>query len=116
MKLTFKLILITDWSREDCVARIREALRAGPGIAVQHRHPGATDRQFYEEGLRLKDACGEALLFVNSRLDVALALDAHLHVTDHSLIADDVRPFLRDRLLSASSPSPRPSPPGGRGS
>ena len=109
--LGFKLILITDWSREDCLAQVREALRAGPGIAVQHRHPGATDRQFYEEGLRLKDVCGEAPLFINGRLDVALALDAHLHLTERSLAGADVRRLLGSRWMSASChPAPHPGP------
>jgi thiamine-phosphate pyrophosphorylase len=111
MPLPFRLVLITDWALPDCVDRIREALRAGPGIAVQHRHPGATDRQFYQEGLRLKDACGDAPLFVNGRLDVALALDAHLHLTERSLLAADVRPRLGSRWLSASwHPGPHPGP------
>ena len=100
--ISFKLLLITDWSRPGCVEIIKAALSAGPGIAVQHRHPGATDRQFYEEGLRLKDACGDAPLFINGRLDVAIALDAHLHLTERSLSAADVRPFLGSRWLSSA--------------
>jgi thiamine-phosphate pyrophosphorylase len=104
--ITFKLMVITDWSLPDCVDRIRDALKAGPGIAIQHRHPGATDRQFYEEGLRLKEACGPAPLFINGRLDLALALDAHLHLTDHSLFAADVRPKLGERWLSAACHPP----------
>lgn len=98
----FQVILITDWSLPDCVERVKDALRAGPGIAVQHRHPQAVDRQFYEEGLRLKEACGDAPLFINGRLDIALALDAHLHLTSKSLRAADVRPYLGSRWLSAS--------------
>ncbi len=98
----FQVILITDWSLPDCVERVKDALRAGPGIAVQHRHPQATDRQFYEEGLRLKEVCGSVPLFVNGRLDIALALDAHLHLTSKSLRAADVRPHLGSRWLSAS--------------
>lgn len=102
MTLPFKLLLITDWSRPDCVSRVREALRAGPGIAVQHRHPFSTDRQFFEEGQRLKEAIGDAPLFVNGRLDVALALDAHLHLTEQSLRAADVRPRLGGKLVSSA--------------
>lgn len=104
--LPFKLILITDWSLPDCLERVRAALRAGPGIAVQHRHPGATDRQFYEEGLRLKEACGDAPLFINGRLDLALGLDAHLHLTERSLLAADVRPHLGAKWISAACHPP----------
>ena len=116
--LPFKLLLITDWSRPDCLAQLKDALRAGPGIAIQHRHPGATDAVFYEEGLRLKDLIGDAPLFINSRLDLALALEAHLHLTYHSLRADDVRPHLGSKWLRASfhpGPLPDPLPRGGEG-
>lgn len=106
--LPFRLLLITDWSRP-VIEIVKEALKAGPGIAVQHRHPGASDRQFYEEGLRLKEVCAEAPLFINGRLDVALALDAHLHLTERSLKASEVRPFLKERYLSAAWHPGRPS-------
>lgn len=100
--LPFKLILITDWSREDCLSKVQDALKAGPGIAVQHRHPGATDRQLYEEGLRLKEICGDVPLFINGRIDLALALDAHLHCTEWSLLPADARPLLGQRWISSS--------------
>ncbi|MDP1822016.1 MAG: thiamine phosphate synthase [Archangium sp.] len=100
--IPFKLLLITDWSRPGCIEIVKSALTAGPGIAVQHRHPGATDRQFYEEGLRLRDACADAPLFINGRLDVALALDAHLHLTERSLLPSDVRTLLGSRWLSSA--------------
>jgi thiamine-phosphate pyrophosphorylase len=109
--LPFQLIVLTDWSLPDCVARVREALRAGPGIAVQHRHPGATDREFYEEGLRLRETCGDAPLFVNGRLDVALALDAHLHLGERSLEVPDVRPRLPGKLISSACHPPLQGPP-----
>ena len=116
--LSFKLLLITDWSRPDCVEQIADALKAGPGIAVQHRHPGATDRLLYEEGLRLKAACGDAPFFINGRADLAIALDAHLNLTDRSLRLGDVRALMRDRLISSSChppPHPDPLPLGGEG-
>jgi thiamine-phosphate pyrophosphorylase len=100
--IPFKLLLITDWSRPDCLEAVRDALHAGPEIAVQHRHPGATDAAFYEEGCRLREAIGSAPLFVNGRLDLALALDAHLHLNEGSLAPAEVRPFLKGGLVSAS--------------
>ncbi len=107
--LPFRLMLITDWSMSDCLERVQAALSVGPGIAIQHRHPGATDRQFYQEGVRLKALCGNAPLFINSRLDIALALDAHLHLTEHSLKAAEVRPHLGMKWLSASWHPPAPA-------
>ena len=98
-------MIITDWSMP-VLEILKEALQAGPGIAVQHRHLGATDRQFYEEAARLREICGNAPLFINGRLDIALALDAHLHLTDRSLLPSDVRPLLGNRWLSASCHPP----------
>lgn len=101
----FKLLVITDWAMP-VLEIIKETLQAGPGIAVQHRHPGATDRQFYEEAARLREVCGDHPLFINGRLDIALALDAHLHLTFRSLPPADVRPLLGKRWLSASCHPP----------
>ncbi len=105
--LPFTLLLITDWSlgEDELLSRVDSALTAGPGLAVQHRYPEATTRVFFELGLRLRDVCVRraAPLFVNARLDVALALGAHLHLPAHALRVKDVRPFLPPgRLLSAA--------------
>jgi thiamine-phosphate pyrophosphorylase len=116
--LPFKLLLITDWSRPGCPEIVAEALKAGPGIAVQHRHHGVSDRQFYEEALRLKDVCGSAPLFINGRLDVALALEAHLHLGGRSLLPGDARPLMGRRWVSLAihlSPHPDPLPARGEG-
>lgn len=103
--MNFRVIVITDWSRPDCLEQVRAVV--GPGIAVQHRHHGASDRQLFEEGLRLRAAIGSAPLFVNGRVDVALALGAHLHLHEHALAVADVRPLLgRGALISASWHAP----------
>jgi thiamine-phosphate pyrophosphorylase len=102
--LPFSLLLITDWSlgSDALLARLDDALHAGPGIAVQHRHPGATDRALFDEGLLLRSLCHRhgAPLFVNGRIDLALALDAHLHCTSSSLEPRIARPLLPGRLIS----------------
>lgn len=96
--LPFRVVVITDWTRGErwLLSRVEKALSAGPGVAVQHRHPGATARVFWSEGERLKALCDRfrAPLFVNSRLDVALGLDAHLHLTSTSIAPKDARPHL----------------------
>lgn len=76
------LVIITDWSIDDLLERIDDALAAGPRIAVQHRGPQLTGRALYELGLKLLQVCRRhgAWLFINGRLDVALALNAHLHL------------------------------------
>jgi thiamine-phosphate pyrophosphorylase len=55
-----------------------------------------SDRQFFDEAQRVARLCGDtgAPLFINGRLDVALALDAHLHCTSRSLTPRQVRPLL----------------------
>ncbi len=102
--LPFRVLVITDWSlgNDELLRRLALALRAGPGLAVQHRHPGTPDRQFFDEAVRVKQVCDAAgaPLFVNSRLDVALAVGAHLHCTSHSLPAREVRRLLPDRWIS----------------
>lgn len=103
--LPFRLLLITDWGLDDLPGRVARALEAGPGIAVQHRHPGVSDRQFFDEAVRLAEVCraAGAPLFVSRRLDVALAVDAHLHLPAYALRAADVRPHLpAGRLVSVA--------------
>jgi thiamine-phosphate pyrophosphorylase len=77
--IDFKLVLITDWSLPDCLERIADALQAGAGMAVQHRHPGVDEHQLLLEGRRLRGVVGSTPLFVNGSLAVADALHAGLH-------------------------------------
>jgi thiamine-phosphate pyrophosphorylase len=102
--LPFRLIVITDWERPDCLDRVRAIVGDVEGVAIEHRHPGATDRVFYEEGRRLREAIGNrAPLFVNRRVDVALALDAHVHLTEASIEVDAARRMLgAAKLISVS--------------
>jgi thiamine-phosphate pyrophosphorylase len=86
-----KLVVITDGAvAED---RLEAALAGSAFVALQHRNPGATAREYFEQGRRLKALCDRlgAALFVSARLDVALALDAHLHLPAWALAAADVR-------------------------
>ncbi len=102
MQLPFRVMLITDWSRGSPVERLARAVGDRNDLAVQHRHPGASDRQYFDEAGQLAQACA-ALglpLFINGRLDVALALGAHLHLPGHGLSIADVRPFLPLRWIS----------------
>lgn len=111
----FRLLLVTDWERPDALARLEAALAAGGPLAVQHRHPGASDRVFYAEGARLAEACARrgVPLFVNGRLDVALALGAHLHLPTRALAPADARPHLAGWLSAAWHPAEEPAPPRG---
>lgn len=102
MRLDFRLVLVTDWGLADLASRLEQVLAQVPGVAVQHRHPAADDRQFFEEGQALAALCARygAPLFINRRLDVALLLGAHLHLPASGLAVADVRPHLPGRLVS----------------
>lgn len=101
-----RLILVTDWRmpRERLLQSIDSALRAGPGIAVQHRQPGAPIRPFLDDARTLAELCARhrAPLFVNGRLDVAVALGVHLHLPAGGIVASEARPHLGHRLLSVA--------------
>lgn len=92
------LIVITDWElgRDVLLRRVRAAASLGPRVAVQHRHPGATARAFLEEARLLQEVCAAEgnPLFINGRLDVALAVGAHLHLPARTLAVADVRRHL----------------------
>ena len=90
-----KLLIITDWALGEprLFSQLEAALGSKAFVAVQHRNPGATARAYFEQGRRLKALCDRfaAPLFVSARLDVALALEAHLHLPGWGLRARDVR-------------------------
>jgi thiamine-phosphate pyrophosphorylase len=102
-----RLIVITDWRlpRARLLEALERALEAGPGVAVQHRHPEASARVFLEEARLLAALCHTRgnPLFVNGRLDVALLVGAHLHLPARGLTVEDVRPYLpAGRWVSAA--------------
>ncbi|QSQ26975.1 thiamine phosphate synthase [Pyxidicoccus parkwayensis] len=102
-----RLVVITDWRLppERLLGAIARALEAGPEVAVQHRHPEASGRQFLEEARLLAGLCGSRgnPLFVNGRLDVALLVGAHIHLPAHGPTPEDVRPHLPSgRLISVA--------------
>ena len=102
-----RLIVITDWRRgEEALLRSLKAVCAlGPEVAIQHRHPEATARQFLSEARVLAELCGAhgVPFFVNGHLDVALRVDAHLHLPAHGYAVEDVRPHLpQGRWISAA--------------
>lgn len=108
--LPFRLLVITDWAEPLLLPRLEAALRGRRGqVAVQHRHPGQGGRRLLEEGRALQALCEAegAPLFVNGRLDVALALGAHLHLPAHGLPLAAVRPHLPGgRLVSVAVHGP----------
>lgn len=96
-----KLIVITDWSRPDCLERATAAARVSPEVAIQHRQHGAPREVFVENARRLRDAC--PTLFINSDAELALALGAGLHLPAHLELAFE-GPVTK--AVHAENPSP----------
>ena len=102
-----RLIVVTDWTLPEQTHRAAlEAVAAlGPGVCIQHRDPGAPVRGFLERArwlAGLTRASG-AQLAVNGRLEVALLVDAHLHLPVDAPRPHEVRPWLpRARWISAA--------------
>lgn len=90
------LMVVTDPNcgpGREIVEVIRAALRGGAG-SVQLRAKNASTREMVELGRQLREETRRtgALLFVNDRLDVALAIGADgAHVGDDDLPLDDAR-------------------------
>ncbi|MDQ3266070.1 MAG: thiamine phosphate synthase [Myxococcota bacterium] len=101
------LIVITDWSlgEDTLLQRLAQVLPLSPRIAVQHRHPDATGRDFLREARLLSGLCGRAgnPLFVNGRLDVALLVGAHLHLPAHGFRPAEVRGQLPEGALISAA-------------
>ncbi|MBX5483247.1 MAG: thiamine phosphate synthase [Myxococcaceae bacterium] len=94
-----RLIVITDWSMgERALLEAIESIVAthGPRVGVQQRNPGIGGREFLRQTRLVHDLCARhgSPLFVNGRLDVALLVDAHLHLPAHGPDVGDVRPHL----------------------
>ena len=102
-----RLIVITDWTLpEDTHRAALEAVAPlGPDLCIQHRDSGAPVRTFLERARWLAVMTGRsgAQLAINGRLDVALLVDAHLHLPVDGPRPGEVRPFLpAGRWISAA--------------
>lgn len=102
-----RLIVVTDWALpEDAHRAALEAVASlGPDVCIQHRDPGAPVRSFLERARWLAALTTRtgAQLAVNGRLDVALLVDAHLHLPVDAPRPREVRPWLASgRWISAA--------------
>ena len=113
---SLRLVLITDGSAAEGLAAWRRLLDAagaalrGGVTALMIREKALTTKELYEFAL---DARGltrdaDALLFVNDRVDVALAVEADgVHLGWQSMPVERVRALLgRERLIGVSTHSP----------
>jgi thiamine-phosphate pyrophosphorylase len=102
-----RLIVVTDWTLPDEAHRaaLETVAALGPEVCIQHRDPGAPVRGFLERARWLSTLTGRsgAQLAVNGRLDVALLVDAHLHLPVDAPRPHEVRHWLPPgRWISAA--------------
>ncbi len=110
--LDLRLIVITDAALAEprSIAEVVHRALAAGTPAVQLRDKNATASQLYQQALRLRDLTSDylALLFINDRLDVALAAGADgVHLGPHDLPVAAARAAAsragRDNLLIGTS-------------
>lgn len=98
-----RVVVITDWALGEArlFDQLAAALSSGVPLAIQHRNPGVTTAVYFAqaEKLRARLPCP---LFVSARLDVAIALDAHLHLPAWAVTPADARPKLGTKWLSVA--------------
>ena len=89
---------------------IVERAIAGGATVIQLREKELSDRQLYEEGLRIKEIIGtrDVLFVVNDRVDLALALDADgVHLGQDDLPLGVARRLLgENRIIGVSVQTP----------
>ena len=91
-------------ARSDVVRRSVELLRISAGIALHVRAPGAPGRRLFDVARAIAEVAGGSRLFVNDRLDVALAIpECGAHLRHSSLPPTEARTLLgANRRLGAS--------------
>jgi thiamine-phosphate pyrophosphorylase len=105
---SWEVYLVTDraFSRGRFTLEIVEAAVAGGVSAVQLREKDLDTREFYEEGLRIRDLLRTSgvPLIINDRIDLALALDADgVHLGQSDMPVNVARRILGpDRVIGLS--------------
>lgn len=109
LKSRLALHVLTDraWSRGRSTLEVVEAALVGGATVIQLRDKDASTRTLVEEGLALRKLTRDynALLIVNDRIDVALAVDADgAHVGQDDMPGELARKLLGpDRILGISA-------------
>jgi thiamine-phosphate pyrophosphorylase len=71
-------------SRAGNISDVKQAEACGVSV-VQYRNKNGETREMYEEAIRLREICRDAIFLINDRIDIALATDAdgvHLGQSD----------------------------------
>jgi len=103
--IDFKLYLITDRKqvadRYSLIASVRQALKGG-AKAIQLREKDLDTRELLKLAYKMRELTAryDARLFINDRLDIALAAGADgVHLTQNSIPADAVRKVIKEKLM-----------------
>ncbi len=108
-RLALHVLTDHEWSRGRDLLSVADAALKGGATIIQLRHKTASTRVLVEEGLALRTLTRQyqALLIVNDRVDVALAVDADgAHVGQDDLPAPIARRLLGpERILGVSAGS-----------
>ncbi|GAC1360972.1 MAG: thiamine phosphate synthase [Ktedonobacteraceae bacterium] len=106
-RLTLHVLTDRAWSRGRSTLDVAEAALAGGATVIQLRDKDASTKTLVEEGLALRKLtrAHNALLIVNDRIDVALAVDADgAHVGQDDMPGEIARKLLGpDRILGISA-------------
>ncbi len=103
-KLDLRIYLVTDdsyFKDRDVIETIEKAIRGGV-TAVQYRFKKKTTRDMYEELLKLREITEKynVLLFVNDRVDLAMAVSADgVHVGREDLPPEVIRKLVGDKMF-----------------
>jgi len=90
--------------RTRLLAQLGRAAEAGTEVGIQCRLPGAPIRELLslaEDVMKLCTPRGNPV-FINGRLDLAVALNAHLHLPSRGPRAAECRPFMAGRWISVA--------------
>jgi len=107
--INFKLYLITDRKLvaryTSLVTAVKEALKGGVK-AVQLREKDLDTRELLRIAYKMRELTGKysANLFINDRLDIALAAEADgVHLTQNSIPTDAVKKVVKHKLIIGAS-------------
>ena len=107
MKDKLKLYMITDGRYYDEVETSKLALEGG-ATAIQLRMKNTTTRKMIEKGIKISRIVENynALFFVNDRVDVALAVNAHgVHVGQNDMPPETVKKIAPNLIVGVSASS-----------
>ncbi len=102
----FYFITGSELSRKGNIEDVKAALSAGVSI-IQYRNKKADTRQMYKEALEIRKLTkGKALLIINDRLDIAMAVDADgVHLGQEDLQIETARKLLGMKIIGVSTHS-----------